>query len=89
VRIADLLAHGWDRAQATGQPAQLPEDLAEQALAFVRIQLSTQSRIRSRQAASLFWYSASLSCVLVCHLARWRGDQVWFEGDLVRGVGCP
>ena len=29
----------------TGQPAQLSEDLAEQALAFVRIQLSTQSRI--------------------------------------------
>ncbi|MGH3825316.1 MAG: TIGR03086 family metal-binding protein [Pseudonocardiaceae bacterium] len=44
VRIADLLAHGWDLAQATGQPAELPEDLAEQALAFVRIQLSTQSR---------------------------------------------
>jgi len=44
VRIADLLAHGWDLAQATDQPAELPDDLAEQALAFVRIQLATQPR---------------------------------------------
>jgi len=43
-RITDLLAHGWDLAQATGQPAELPEDLAEQALPFVQIQLSRQSR---------------------------------------------
>lgn len=44
IRIADLLAHGWDLGQATGQSADLPEDLAEQALTFVRTQLSTQSR---------------------------------------------
>lgn len=44
IRIYDLLAHGWDLAQATGQPAELPEDLAEQALIFVRTQLSTQPR---------------------------------------------
>ncbi|MGH3692896.1 MAG: TIGR03086 family metal-binding protein [Pseudonocardiaceae bacterium] len=43
-RIADLLAHGWDLARATGQPAQLPEDLAEQALVFARVQLATQPR---------------------------------------------
>lgn len=43
-RIADLLAHGWDLAQATGQPAELPEDLAEQALTFARTQLSTMPR---------------------------------------------
>ncbi|MGH3515743.1 MAG: hypothetical protein ACRDRB_26280 [Pseudonocardiaceae bacterium] len=42
--IVDLLAHGWDLAQATGQPAELPEDLAEQALTFARIQLSTMPR---------------------------------------------
>jgi uncharacterized protein (TIGR03086 family) len=44
IRLYDLLAHGWDLAQATGIPARLPEDLAEQALAFVQVQLSRQSR---------------------------------------------
>lgn len=44
VRLYDLLAHGWDLAQATGQPVELPNDLAEQALAFARVQLSTQPR---------------------------------------------
>jgi uncharacterized protein (TIGR03086 family) len=43
-RIADLLAHGWDLAQATDQPVELPDDLAEQALAFARTQLSTMPR---------------------------------------------
>ncbi|MEU9304724.1 TIGR03086 family metal-binding protein [Streptomyces sp. NPDC048269] len=44
IRLYDLLAHGWDLAQATGIPARLPEDLAEQALTFVQVQFSTQSR---------------------------------------------
>ncbi len=44
VRLYDLLAHGWDLAQATGQPVELPNDLAEQSLAFARVQLSTQPR---------------------------------------------
>jgi uncharacterized protein (TIGR03086 family) len=38
IRLYDLLA------RATGIPARLPEDLAEQALAFVQVQLSLQSR---------------------------------------------
>lgn len=41
-RIADLLTHGWDLAQATGVPPQLPDDLAEQALVFVQTQLPHQ-----------------------------------------------
>ncbi len=44
IRIYDLLAHGWDLAQATGQRAEPPEDLAEQALTFVQTQLSGQPR---------------------------------------------
>jgi uncharacterized protein (TIGR03086 family) len=36
--------HGWDLAQATGQPAELPDDVAEQALTFVCIQLSDEAR---------------------------------------------
>ncbi|MGH3725583.1 MAG: TIGR03086 family metal-binding protein [Mycobacterium sp.] len=34
-RLADLLTHGWDLAQVTGLPADLPADLVENALAFV------------------------------------------------------
>jgi uncharacterized protein (TIGR03086 family) len=44
IRLYDLLAHGWDLAQATGQPADLPDDLAEQSLAFARTQLTGQAR---------------------------------------------
>jgi uncharacterized protein (TIGR03086 family) len=44
IRLYDLLTHGWDLAQATGMPAQIPDELAEQALAFVRNQFSTQPR---------------------------------------------
>ena len=44
IRLYDLLAHGWDLAQATGQPADLPDDLAEQSLAFAQAQLAGQAR---------------------------------------------
>jgi uncharacterized protein (TIGR03086 family) len=44
IRLYDLLAHGWDLAQATRQPADLPDDLAEQSLAFARTQLTEQAR---------------------------------------------
>jgi uncharacterized protein (TIGR03086 family) len=44
IRLYDLLAHGWDLAQATGIPVRVPEDLAERALSFVQVQLSLQSR---------------------------------------------
>jgi uncharacterized protein (TIGR03086 family) len=36
IRMYDLLAHGWDLAQPLGLPADLPEEAAEQALAFAR-----------------------------------------------------
>src|ERR1700729_1000802 len=32
IRLYDLLAHAWGLAQATGQPAELPGDVAEQSL---------------------------------------------------------
>jgi uncharacterized protein (TIGR03086 family) len=44
IRLADLLTHGWDLAQATAIPANLPEEVTEQALAFIRIQLANQPR---------------------------------------------
>lgn len=36
IRLYDLLAHGWDLAQALERPADLPEDAAQAALAFAR-----------------------------------------------------
>jgi uncharacterized protein (TIGR03086 family) len=43
-RIADLLTHGWDLVQATGVAAELPDDLVERTLTFVRAQLPGQPR---------------------------------------------
>ena len=39
IRLYDLLVHGWDLAQATGQPDGIPEDLAEASLAFAQKQV--------------------------------------------------
>ena len=42
VRIMEALAHGWDLARATGQPAPFPDDVAERALAAARRQLASR-----------------------------------------------
>lgn len=44
IRMADLLTHGWDLARATGIRAELPEDLVEESLAYIREQLPAQAR---------------------------------------------
>jgi uncharacterized protein (TIGR03086 family) len=44
IRMYDLLAHGWDLATATGRPVELPVDVTENSLAFVRIQLTDDAR---------------------------------------------
>jgi uncharacterized protein (TIGR03086 family) len=42
VRIAENLAHGWDLARATGQPADFPDDVAERALSRSRQRLTVR-----------------------------------------------
>jgi len=42
VRIIEALAHGWDLARATQQPALFPDDVAERALAAARRQLASR-----------------------------------------------
>lgn len=44
IRLYDLLAHGWDLAEATGQAFDVPDDLAGPSLAFARAQLASVPR---------------------------------------------
>jgi uncharacterized protein (TIGR03086 family) len=44
IRLYDLLAHGWDLARATGQPCDLPDDVAERSLDFATRQLEGVDR---------------------------------------------
>jgi uncharacterized protein (TIGR03086 family) len=39
IRLVEMLVHGWDLAQATGQATPFPEGLVEPELAFTRAQL--------------------------------------------------
>lgn len=39
LRLVEALVHGWDLAQATGQPIRFPEEVAEQELQFTRATL--------------------------------------------------
>jgi uncharacterized protein (TIGR03086 family) len=40
IRVTELLVHGWDIAQATGQPATLPDDVVAIELEFTRAQFA-------------------------------------------------
>lgn len=44
IRLYDLIAHGWDLAQATKQTFDLPDDIATASLVFARSQIDDQMR---------------------------------------------
>ncbi|GAB1642985.1 TIGR03086 family metal-binding protein [Krasilnikovia sp. MM14-A1259] len=52
LRLADLMVHGWDLARATGQHAEYPDDVVEQALEFSRSALPLVRSDRSPFAPS-------------------------------------
>jgi uncharacterized protein (TIGR03086 family) len=41
IRVTEMLVHGWDIAQATGQPAALPEDVVAIELQFAQAQFAS------------------------------------------------
>jgi uncharacterized protein (TIGR03086 family) len=70
IRLYDLLAHGWDLGQATGQPEGLPVDAAELSLTFVRQQLSDEARPGRFAMAEVAPAGASAIQQLVAFLGR-------------------
>ena len=44
LNVIDVQVHGWDLATATEQPATIPDDLAEESLAFVTQMLRPEMR---------------------------------------------
>ncbi|HYK69859.1 MAG TPA: TIGR03086 family metal-binding protein [Streptosporangiaceae bacterium] len=70
IRLYDLLAHGWDLAQATDQPLDLPDDLVEESLVFARSQLAEQARAGRFGPAQLVAAQAPAIERLVAFLGR-------------------
>jgi uncharacterized protein (TIGR03086 family) len=70
IRLYDLLAHGWDLAQATSQSDRLPEDAAEAALGFARQQVSDEARPGRFAPAQVAPADASPIQKLVAFLGR-------------------
>ena len=70
IRLYDLLAHGWDLAQATGQEAALPDEAAEAALVFVSGQLLDAARPGRFAPAQPVAADASALARLVAFLGR-------------------
>ena len=79
IRLYDLLAHGWDLAQATGQPAGLPDDLAAQSLAFARTQLTGQARPGRFGPAQIVAERAPAIERLVAFLGRPVNAERWAD----------
>ena len=79
IRLYDLLAHGWDLAQATEQPADLPDDLAGQSLTFARTQLTEQGRPGRFGPAQIVAEQAPAIERLVAFLGRPVNTRRWAD----------
>jgi uncharacterized protein (TIGR03086 family) len=77
IRITEELVHGWDLAQATAQPARLPDDLAEVELGFSRGQLDMAFPGPGASARLSLW------------LRTQRRSAGWQRSSAVPSAGTP
>ena len=70
IRLYDLLAHGWDLGQATGQSVRFPNEMVEQALEFAQVQLSGQLRAGRFDPVTIISESSPAIDRLVAFLGR-------------------
>lgn len=89
IRLYDLLTHGWDLAQATEQPVDLPDDLAEQSLAFARTQLTEQARPGRFDPAQIAAEQAPAIERLVAFLGRPVSTGRWAMNDPANRAVAP
>jgi uncharacterized protein (TIGR03086 family) len=88
IRLYDLLAHGWDLAMATGQPVELPDDVVEQSLMFVRTQLTDDARPGRFGAAQPVADNAPAIERLVAFLGRPVGSFAGLSPSSVDAAGA-
>lgn len=70
IGVADQAAHGWDLAKATGQPTDMPDDIAQAAFSMVDGRLTDETRRHSFKPAVEVPESASAQDRYVAYLGR-------------------
>jgi uncharacterized protein (TIGR03086 family) len=70
IGVADQAAHGWDLAKATGQPTDMPDDIAQAAFSMVDGRLTDETRGHSFKPAVDVGESASAQDRYVAYMGR-------------------